>query len=111
MRPDVVLRRGGIDRAVGDAKYKRLAPADWPHADLYQILAYCVSLNLARGLLVYADAERPRRETVREAGITMEAIGVDLSAPARIVLQATRAAAGRLIAHAEEHERNFVLAA
>lgn len=111
MRPDLVLRRGGLDRAVGDAKYKRLAPADWPHADLYQLLAYCVSLRLTRGLLVYADAARPRRETVREAGITLEVIGVDLSAPARTVLEATRAAAGRLIAHAEEHERSFRLAA
>lgn len=78
MKPDLILRRAGVDRAVGDAKYKRLAPADWPHADVYQLLAYCVGLRLQRGLLIYADAERPRRGTVRQAGITLDIIGVDL---------------------------------
>lgn len=34
IKPDLLLRRGDRDCAVGDAKYKALSPADWPHADL-----------------------------------------------------------------------------
>jgi 5-methylcytosine-specific restriction enzyme subunit McrC len=102
MQPDLILRRGGVDCAVGDVKYKRLAAADWPHADLYQLLAYCVALRLSRGLLVYAEAGKPRRETVAEAGIALDVIGVDLAAPPRVVLSETRQAAGHLIRHAQE---------
>jgi 5-methylcytosine-specific restriction enzyme subunit McrC len=83
MRPDLILRRDGIDCAVGDTKYKSLAPTEWPHADLYQLLAYCVALRLRHGLLIYADAKKPRSETVRAAGITMDVVGVDLAAPPR----------------------------
>jgi hypothetical protein len=31
--------------AVGDTKYKRLEVVELPNADLYQLLAYCVSLG------------------------------------------------------------------
>lgn len=103
MQPDLILRRGGVDSAVGDAKYKRLALADWPHADLYQLLAYCLALRLSRGVLIYADAGKPRRETVIEADIALDVIGVDLAAPPRVVLSATRQAAHHLIRHAQEH--------
>lgn len=102
MQPDLILRRGGVDWAVGDAKYKRLAPADWPHADLYQLLAYCVALRLSRGLLIYAEAGHLRRETVAEIGITLDVLGVDLAAAPRVVLSQTRRAAGHLIRHAQE---------
>jgi 5-methylcytosine-specific restriction enzyme subunit McrC len=103
MRPDLILRRDAVDCAVGDAKYKRLAPADWPHADLYQLLAYCVALRLRYGLLIYADAEQPRSETVHEAGVTIDIVGVDLAARPAVVLSETRGAAGRLIGHARAH--------
>lgn len=101
MRPDLLLRRGGVDWAVGDAKYKRLETADWPHADLYQLLGYCVALDLPRGLLIYAEAGTHRTETVREAGTELEIISVDLAHPWREVLEQTRRAARRLIEHAE----------
>jgi len=101
MQPDLILRRGGVDCAVGDAKYKNLAPADWPHADLYQLLAYCVALRLRRGLLVYAESGNPRSETVEAAGITMDVIGVDLAAPPPVVLRETRRAADHLMRHAK----------
>ena len=100
MQPDLILRRDGVDCAVGDIKYKRLAPADWPHADLYQLLAYCVGLRLSRGLLMYAETRTPRSETVHEAGITMDVIGVNLAARPRAVLGETRQAARHLIDHA-----------
>jgi 5-methylcytosine-specific restriction enzyme subunit McrC len=101
MRPDLMVRRGGVDCSVGDAKYKRLEIADWPHADLYQLLAYCVALGMPRGLLIYAEAGTHRTETVREAGIELEIVGVDLARPWREVLEQTRRAARRLIEHAE----------
>ena len=101
MQPDLILRRGGVDCAVGDAKYKRLAPVDWPHADLYQLLAYCVALRLSRGLLIYAEAGTPRSERVDEAGITMDVIGVDLANPSCSPGR-TRQAARHLIRHAQD---------
>jgi hypothetical protein len=42
IRPDLILHGGGQDLAAADVKYKELKPAEWPHADLYQMLAYCV---------------------------------------------------------------------
>lgn len=111
MQPDLILRRGGVDCAVGDAKYKRLAPADWPHADLYQLLAYCVALRLSRGLLIYAEAGTSRSETVDEAGITMDVVGVDLAAPPRAVLAETREAARHLIGQAQEQSGKDLRAA
>jgi 5-methylcytosine-specific restriction enzyme subunit McrC len=103
MKPDLILRAEGLDCAVADAKYKRLAPADWPHADLYQLLAYCVALRLHRGLLIYAESSLPRSETVEAAGITMEVVGVDLAAAPDLVLAQTRDAATRLISHGRRH--------
>lgn len=111
MAPDLIVRRHGLDCAVGDAKYKRLELADWPHADLYQLLAYCVALGLQQGLLIYADAKEHRTETVREAGITMNIVGVDLAAPPREVLAATRRAARQLIRQAEDRQTTRVRAA
>jgi 5-methylcytosine-specific restriction enzyme subunit McrC len=97
MKPDLVLHGLGVDLAVGDAKYKRLDIAELPHADLYQLLAYCVSLGLPRGLLIYATHEPLQVEIVRRVGIELTVTGVDLSrAPADLLVQA-RAAAGRLV--------------
>lgn len=111
MAPDLIVRRNGLDCAVGDAKYKRLELDGWPHADLYQLLAYCIALGLQQGLLIYADAEEPRSETVREIGITMNIVGVDLAAPPREVLAATRHAAQQLIQQAEDRQSTRVRAA
>lgn len=101
MQPDLILRREGVDCSVGDAKYKRLKIADWPHPDLYQLLAYCVALGMPRGLLIYAEAGTYPTQTVREAGIELEVVGVDLARPWREVLEQTRRAARRLIHQAE----------
>jgi 5-methylcytosine-specific restriction enzyme subunit McrC len=111
MQPDLILRRGGLDCAVGDAKYKRLDPTGWVHAHLYQLLAYCVGLRLRQGLLIYADSEKPRRELVTAAGIELNIIGVDIAAPPADVLRATRQAARHLIRHAEEHLGSHLRAA
>lgn len=41
LRPDLVWKIAGVPVAVVDAKYKSEAPAGYPNADLYQLLAYC----------------------------------------------------------------------
>jgi hypothetical protein len=60
-----------------------------------------VALGMPRGLLIYAEAGTHRTETVREAGIELEIVSVDLARPWREVLEQTRRAARRLIEHAE----------
>ena len=50
-----MLRQTGRDVAVADTKYK-LPEHGLPVDDLYQLLAYCVALDLPSGLLVYAGA-------------------------------------------------------
>ncbi len=81
LRPDLVWRVSGVPAAVIDAKYKAQAPAGYPHADLYQLLAYCTVLGLRHGHLVYAkgDAE-PARHAVRGAGTEIHCHALDLSA-------------------------------
>jgi 5-methylcytosine-specific restriction enzyme subunit McrC len=101
MRPDLVLKAAGRDVAVGDAKYKELAPSNWPHADLYQLLAYCDALQLPRGLLIYADSRRPRSEIVEGVQVTLEVVGIDLEGDHRDVLARARVAARRLVEHAQ----------
>jgi 5-methylcytosine-specific restriction enzyme subunit McrC len=100
MKPDLLLREGGRDVAVGDAKYKELALAEWPHADLYQLLAYCDALQLRRGLLIYAGSRRPRTELVKGTNVNLEIIGIDLEGDHREVLARAQAAAARLVEHA-----------
>ena len=100
MKPDLLLRAGGRDVAVGDAKYKELATAAWPHADLYQLIAYCDALQLGRGLLIYAGSRRPRTELVRGTNVLLEIVGIDLEGDHRKVLARAQAAAGKLIQQA-----------
>jgi 5-methylcytosine-specific restriction enzyme subunit McrC len=104
MRPDLVLQRAGTDRAVGDAKYKRLDIADLPNADLYQLLAYCTAMGLHRGLLIYATPEPIRIEVVQRAGIELVVVGVDLALAPKELIRSARGAADRLIAHARMAE-------
>jgi 5-methylcytosine-specific restriction enzyme subunit McrC len=101
MRPDLVLTHGGRDLAVGDAKYKELAPTNWPHADLYQLLAYCDALQLPRGLLIYADSRRPRSEIVEGVNVELEIVGIDIEGDHREVLARAGSAARRLVQHAQ----------
>jgi 5-methylcytosine-specific restriction enzyme subunit McrC len=83
IRPDLVLRRGGQDFAVADVKYKELEPEKWSHADLYQLLAYCVSLGLPAGLLIYASARPLERHLVHRAGVGLELVGIEMSSKPR----------------------------
>jgi 5-methylcytosine-specific restriction enzyme subunit McrC len=102
MRPDLVLQNRGQDYAVADTKYKELDIKEWPHADLYQLLAYCVALGLPAGLLIYAGLRPFERHTVEHAGINLEVVGVDLSVSPDEILYQVRDIAKRLIAQAAE---------
>ncbi|MDP9250260.1 MAG: McrC family protein [Chloroflexota bacterium] len=87
LRPDLVWERGGFPVAVIDAKYKALRPAAYPHADLYQMLAYCTVLGLRLGRLVYAAGEeQPLRHAIRRTNTTIETWTLDLSKPIRALL-------------------------
>ncbi len=63
MKPDLVLRRRGKALAVADAKYKKIVPAEgdrvkWSHANLYQLLAYCIAMELDSGMLILCRVRR-----------------------------------------------------
>jgi 5-methylcytosine-specific restriction enzyme subunit McrC len=100
MYPDLLLRRDGRDAAVADAKYKEPDNGQ-PVEDLYQMLAYCVTLGLPAGLLIYGGPHPLPHQIVRRAGIRLELTGIDLSLSWRDVLQQARDVATQLIAHVE----------
>jgi 5-methylcytosine-specific restriction enzyme subunit McrC len=58
LRPDLLWHDEGHPKAVIDAKYKRTTSANYPNADIYQMLAYCVRFGLETGHLVYAKGEK-----------------------------------------------------
>tara|TARA_R110000782_G_scaffold30348_7_gene75538 strand:+ start:5952 stop:7196 length:1245 start_codon:yes stop_codon:yes gene_type:complete len=54
LKPDLCLIANGAISWVGDAKYKRLSPAGYQNADVYQMLAYLTATGLSSGTLIYA---------------------------------------------------------
>ena len=101
MQPDFIVRRGGVDCAVGDANTSVLRLVSGARRPLSapRILRGAASV---RGLLIYAETGTPRSERVDEAGTTMDVIGVDPAATPRAVLAETRQAARHLIRHAQD---------
>ncbi|TDE26362.1 restriction endonuclease [Actinomadura sp. 6K520] len=78
VRPDIVHTVDGTPRIVLDAKYK--VQKDGPGTDLYQMLAYCTTLNLKRGWLAYAQGPTtPRTYRIRNTGIEVVARPLDLA--------------------------------
>ena len=57
LEPDLSWWNGRTCTFVGDAKYKRVEDRRVPNADLYQLLAYTIALDLPGGLLIYAHGE------------------------------------------------------
>lgn len=99
IKPDLVLRAGGADLAVGDAKYKEPDNERPLNEDLYQLLAYCVSLGLKSGLLIYSGT-LSRQYLVNQANVTLKAVGVDLTGEPEHIEASARKAAKRLVEHA-----------
>lgn len=82
IRPDLVFRRRGMVKFVGDVKYKLTGTGLARNADYYQLLAYTTALNLPEGVLIYclADGGRPERSvTVRHSGKVLHTRALDLT--------------------------------
>jgi 5-methylcytosine-specific restriction enzyme subunit McrC len=89
--PDLSWWEGSICDFVGDVKYKRTNVEGVEHADLYQLLAYTVALDLPRGLLVYgAGVETPVRHDVVHAGKQLIVRTLDLSGDPESILSNVR---------------------
>ncbi|MFE5566622.1 McrC family protein [Amycolatopsis japonica] len=87
IRPDLVWERQARPMAVVDAKYKRVHDATRPHADLYQMLAYCTALGLPEGHLVYASGDASGMHIVRDVGTRIHIWVLDLSQPTTAILE------------------------
>lgn len=80
MKPDLAWLVRGEAVAVLDAKYKQERPSGFPNADVYQMLAYCVALNLPRGHLVYAAGNAdPTIHTIRRSNVEIVCHALDLA--------------------------------
>jgi len=92
LRPDISWWTGAACRFVGDVKYKRIDVQGIKHADLYQLLAYCVATDLPGGMLIYAAGEaEPATHRVVMLGKELEVVTLDLSeSPEEILGQIAR---------------------
>ena len=106
MYPDLSWWDGSRPRFVGDAKYKKLEPQGFRHADIYQMLAYCTAADLPSGLLVYAaDEGEPRSYRIKRAGKTIEVASLDLSGTPEAILAEVGRLADRVRFHARAPAR------
>lgn len=99
LKPDLCLLEGRRIVWVGDAKYKRLPVGGYRNADLYQLLAYAVALDLPGGTLVYAADEGTAaiEHVVVHAGKRLSVVALDLVAPRSRILQQIAALASRIV--------------
>ena len=110
MEPDLSWWVGGRPIFVGDAKYKKLEPQGFKHADIYQMLAYCTAADLPWGLLVYAkddDENEPRSYKIKHAGKTIEVASLDLNGSPEAIL----AEVGGLVERVRSHMPSALRAA
>lgn len=79
LKPDISWWEAGECLFIGDAKYKRINVPGVKHADIYQLLAYCVATELPGGLLIYAKGEGdPATHVVRHLDKELHVIALDL---------------------------------
>lgn len=107
IRPDLILRDGGKDLAVADVKYKELKPGKLPHADLYQMLAYCVSLELPAGLLIYASEGPLVTHMVQSAGVDLRIVGIGTTGTPQNLESRARKAAAELVREAMHQQARY----
>ena len=82
IRPDLLFHRRDRTAYVGDVKYKLASKGLGRTSDYYQLLAYCTSLGLDEGVLIYAQTDgQPPENTVvvRHASTRLIAYRLDLS--------------------------------
>lgn len=83
--PDLEFRDRDCPVYVGDVKYKLTGSGLARSSDYYQLLAYCTTLGLPEGVLIYAQTEGadPERSiVVRNAGTRLWTYRLDLSGSA-----------------------------
>lgn len=104
IRPDLLWHSSGRPVAVVDAKYKAVKSERYPNADLYQMLAYCLRLNLRDGHLVYAKGEEANSGIYDIAGhpVSIRCHSIDLNQHHTVLLRqmssvAETIAAGRIL--------------
>ena len=101
MKPDMSRWQDGMCTFVGDAKYKKLRPAGFEYADIYQMFAYCTATNLGSGLLVYAAGEHdgPNNYKIKHAKKTIEVASLNLSGSPEDILRDVSCIAGLVESH------------
>ena len=77
-RPDIVLRRDGRDYLVLDTKYKVYGDKPKPE-DVHQMVTYCHTLGVGRGVLVYPGDTPLAEEHVMKAGVRLEMRSLSLN--------------------------------
>ncbi len=88
---------------VGDAKYKNIADASLPNADLYQLLAYTTALDVPGGILIYAKGEADTATyVVRHAGKRLEVFALDLAGSLDQIIARVKTLACRIEALRDE---------
>lgn len=94
LRPDLLWHDGSRPIAVIDAKYKATKLANYPNADVYQMLAYCVRFGLDTGHLVYAKGEEePQIHDVMGHRASVHCHAIDLNQhPSALLSQMSRLA-------------------
>lgn len=93
-------KRSGQSQTVllADGKYKRLEPDQFRHHDVYQLLAYCTAIDVARGLLIYPAHEVSVRAEVhiRNTSVSVQQTMVDLGGSGEQLRQARDKLAGEV---------------
>lgn len=82
IRPDLLLIRHGTPVLVADVKYKAVeSVADVARADLYQVTSYATALGLESAALITCGVapDLPEQITVRESGVRIRVLPLDLS--------------------------------
>jgi 5-methylcytosine-specific restriction enzyme subunit McrC len=99
LRPDLCLVADRRVVWVGDVKYKRLPAAAYRNADLYQLLAYSIALDLEGGTLIYAADEgvSSAEHEITHCDKRLRVIALDLSVPPAKILFQTERIAGRIL--------------
>ena len=95
--PSVATGDGSKPLFVGDAKYKRPEGEGFEHADIYQMLAYCIAADLPSGTLVYAAGEgEPGIHKVRHVDRTIDVETLNLEGSPEAILKEVSRLARRI---------------
>jgi 5-methylcytosine-specific restriction enzyme subunit McrC len=91
LQPDLSWWDSATCDFVGDVKYKRTTVEGIENADLYQLLAYTIALQLPCGLLVYgAGIETPVTHEVLQAGKRLLVRTLDVAQDPETILENVR---------------------